>query len=52
MTIRYTVTIKDGLWNEIGERITPGRDPVRFVELNLNRIGDTDWPAAGVIPRS
>jgi hypothetical protein len=52
MTIRYTVTIKDGLWNEIGERITPGRDPMRFVELNLKRIGDTDWPAAGVIPRS
>lgn len=50
MTIRYTATIKDGKWREIGERIAPEKEPVQFFEMNLTRIGDTDWPAAGAIP--
>ena len=50
MTIRYTVTIKDGTWNEVGDRIIAGQPPIRFLEMNLRRIGDTDWPAAGAIP--
>jgi hypothetical protein len=49
-TIRYTATIKDGTWTEVGERIVPGREPMRFLEMNLKRIGNTDWPAAGAIP--
>jgi hypothetical protein len=49
MTIRYTATIKDGKWNEVGDRLMPGKDPVRFYEGNLERVGDTDWPAAGAI---
>jgi hypothetical protein len=49
MTIRYTATIKDGKWREIGERIMPGKDPVKFLEMNLQRIGDSDWPAAGAV---
>src|SRR5215831_5852385 len=49
MTIRYTATIKDGTLREIGERIAPGKDPVRFFEMTLKRVGDTDWPAAGAI---
>ena len=52
MTIKYTATIKNGAWREIGDRIIPGRDPVRFFEMNLKRVGDTDWPGAGAIPRS
>ena len=48
--IRYTATIKDGKWNEVGDQIVPGKDPVRFFEMNLVRVGDTDWPAAGAIP--
>ena len=48
--IRYTATIKDGKWNEVGDRIAPGKDPVRIFEMNLVRVGDTDWPAAGAIP--
>ena len=51
MTIRYTAVIKDGKWREVGDRIMPGRDPVRFFEMNLVRIGDTDWPAGGAIPQ-
>jgi hypothetical protein len=51
MTIRYTATIRDGAWREVGDRIVPGREPVRFFEMNLRRVGDTDWPAAGAVPR-
>ncbi len=50
MTIRYSIVIKDGEWREIGERITPGKPPVQFLEMNLKRIGDSAWPAAGAIP--
>jgi hypothetical protein len=50
MTIRYTAVIKDGTLREVGDRIVPGKDPVRFFEMNLKRVGDTDWPAAGAIP--
>ncbi len=50
MTIRYSATIRDGAWKEVGDRIVPGQDPVRFFEMNLTRIGDTDWPAGGAIP--
>lgn len=49
MTIRYTATIKDGTWREVGDRIVPGKAPIRFFEMNLKRVGDTDWPAAGAI---
>ena len=49
MTIRYTATIKDGTWHEVGDRIVPGKDPVRFFEMTLKRIGDTTWPAGGAV---
>ena len=51
MKIRYTAVIKDGKWREVGDRIMPGQEPVRFFEMNLVRIGDSDWPAAGTIPQ-
>ena len=51
-TIRYTAVIKNGAWQEVGDRLVPGQDPVRFFEMNLTRVGDTTWPAAGaVLPR-
>ena len=50
MAIRYTATIKDGAWLEVGDRIMPGKEPVRFFEMNLKRVGDNGWPAAGAIP--
>ena len=49
MTIRYTAVVKDGAWREVGDRIMPGKEPVRFFEMNLKRVGDTTWPAAGAI---
>lgn len=51
MTIRYTAVIKEGAWQEVGDRILPGKDPVRFFEMSLKRVGDTNWPAAGAIGR-
>jgi hypothetical protein len=50
MTIRYTCTIKEATWHEVGDRIVAGKEPVRFFEMTLKRIGDTTWPAGGSIP--
>ncbi len=49
-TVRYITTVKDGEWLEVGDRIAPGREPVRFFEMKLKRAGKTDWPAAGAVP--
>lgn len=49
MTIRYTCVVKDGAWREVGDQIMPGKEPVRFFEMNLKRVGDTTWPAGGAI---
>lgn len=49
MTIRYTAHIKDGSWREVGDRILPGKTPIRFFEMDLKRVGNTNWPAAGAI---
>lgn len=51
MTIRYTAVIKDGTLKEVGDRVAPGADPVRFFEMTLTRIGDTTWPAGGAVPQ-
>jgi hypothetical protein len=49
VTIRYTATVGNGAWREVGDTIAPGKAPVRFFEMNLKRIGDTKWPAEGTI---
>lgn len=49
VTMRYTAVVKDGTWKEVGDRIATGEEPVRFFEMNLTRIGSTDWPAGGAI---
>jgi hypothetical protein len=49
-TIRYTITAKDGVWREVGERVVEGQPPAPFFEMTLKRIGDSSWPAAGAIP--
>ncbi len=50
MTIRYTAVIKDGVLKEVGDRIMPGKEPMRFFEMTLTRLGNTDWPAGGAVP--
>ena len=52
MTIRYTATIGNGAWREVGDRIVSGQAPVRVFEMNLKRVGDTKWPADGTISPS
>lgn len=49
-TIRYTATIRDGTLREIGEMIAGQAAPVQIFEMNLRRIGDSDWPGAGAVP--
>ncbi len=46
-TLRYTSTVKDGVWTEIGERIEAGKAPVKTFEMQLRRVSSTDWPSAG-----
>ena len=48
-TLSYTATVKDGELHEIGERIVAGSAPQKVFEMRLQRIGDTDWPAAGAV---
>ena len=48
--IRYTATIGGGAWREVGERIAGTAPPVQIFEMNLKRVGDTGWPAAGAVP--
>jgi hypothetical protein len=50
MVIRYTATLQGGTWKEVGDRILPGKEPVRFFEMTLQRLGDCAWPAAGAVP--
>jgi hypothetical protein len=47
MTIRYTANLHDGTWTEVGDRIAAGQPPQRFFQMDLKRVGDTDWPEAG-----
>jgi len=47
--VRFTAVVKDGVWHEVGEYIAEGQPPRRFVELNLRRVGDSAWPAAGAV---
>lgn len=46
-TLRYTATLHDGRWREVGEMVREGSPPQQMFEMNLTRVGDTDWPAAG-----
>jgi hypothetical protein len=47
---RYVATVKDGKWSQVGEFTMPNREPVRVFEMNLTRLGDTQWPAGGEVP--
>lgn len=49
MVMRYTGVVKNGQWHEVGDRITPDGKATRFFEMNLKRVGDSDWPGAGAI---
>ena len=48
--IRYTATITDNHWREVGERIAGTAPPMQIFEMNLERVGETNWPAANPVP--
>jgi hypothetical protein len=48
--VRFTIDLtQDGRWHEIGEYLAHGKPAYKIIELNLSRIGDTDWPRAGTV---
>lgn len=47
--IVYTATVTRETWHEVGDRLVEGREPQRFFEMKLQRVGDTDWPAGNPI---
>jgi hypothetical protein len=48
--LRYTGTIKGDTWNELGQTVAPGHDPVQMSQFTVRRIGSTDWPDGGAVP--
>lgn len=48
--IRYTAVVRDGTWREIGDYLAEGQPPRQIFEMNLRRVGDSDWPEAGAVP--
>lgn len=46
-TVRYSAVVHAGRWTEVGELQMPDRPAVKVFEMTLERIGPTDWPAAG-----
>ena len=52
ITIRYTATITDSTWLEVGDRVVPGRPLMRIFEMNLKRVGSTTWPASNPVSPS
>lgn len=47
MKIVYTAEIDGYTWTEVGDRIMPDGETVRFFEMTLTRIADTTWPGEG-----
>jgi hypothetical protein len=47
--VNYVATIKDGKLREVGHTTIEGRPTVQTFEMNLERVGDTDWPLGNPI---
>lgn len=43
-TIQFTATVTGTHWREVGDYVVAGQPPIRTFEMNLDRVGDTDWP--------
>jgi len=50
--IRFTATVKNDTWREVGEYIAGDKPPRQTFEMNLRRVGDTNWPLGTPIPPS
>ncbi len=51
LAARREATVRDGTRTEAGERISSDGPRVRCFEMKLTRVGETDGPAAGAVPR-
>jgi hypothetical protein len=49
MTLRYTAVVAGGVWRETGVRVMPSGETVTFHEMELRRVGDTEWPAGAAV---
>lgn len=47
--VRYTATVRNGEWHEVGERVAGDAAPVKTVELRVRRIGAGGWPEQGAV---
>ncbi len=50
--VRFTATIEGDRWREVGEYIASGQPPRQTVEMDLKKVGDTDWPLGNPVPPS
>ncbi|MEO8553006.1 MAG: DUF1579 domain-containing protein [Kofleriaceae bacterium] len=41
---RFTATVTATTWHEVGEFVSEGGTPKQIFEMNLKRVGETDWP--------
>ncbi|ESQ88168.1 hypothetical protein ABAC460_16030 [Asticcacaulis sp. AC460] len=44
-----TITLTGDTWREVQEYVADGQPPRQFFEMNLKRVSDTEWPAAGAV---
>jgi hypothetical protein len=49
-TIRYSATVTADTLREIGFLVAGSAPPRQIFEMNLRRVGPTDWPGAGAVP--
>lgn len=47
--ITYETRLVDGVWIETGFQQFGAGERVKTIEMRLERIGDSDWPAAGAV---
>jgi hypothetical protein len=45
--VRYEAIVDGATWHQTGRYLPATGAPVLVFEMDLERIGDTDWPAAG-----
>lgn len=48
-TMRYRATVRDGRRVQTGELIREGQPPLEMFGMQLERIGDSAWPAGGAV---
>lgn len=47
--MQYTATFDGNSWSQIGQYVVEGAEPVQVFQMNLERVGDSDWPAANPV---